>query len=409
MKTYTIKISDLLKNKSYSSLVMARLSISFSYQMFTIGIGWEMYSITNSAFYLGLVGLIQFLPVLFLSLFVGQLSDKYDRKKIVRLSQIAQGSLILILAFFSLKGWVTKENLLVLIFLAAVSHAFESAPFRSILPNIIEKELFPSASAFMSSVSEFAVILGPCAGGLLYALSSTAVYSISGFMYLLSFILVGRVAYKHKPLIDTSPNSKGFFSGITFIKGKPIILGAISLDLFAVLFGGATALLPIYASSILHVGSFGLGVLRSAPAIGAISVSAFLAKKPIQRNVGRKMFVAVICFGLSTMVFAISKSVVISFIALLALGASDVVSVVVRSTLVQLQTPDSMRGRVNSVNMIFIGTSNQLGEFESGVTASLFGTVPAALLGGIGTIAVVLLWKKLFPSLFEVDTFDVHN
>lgn len=404
-----INSSNLLKNKSLKSLVISKVLSTFSYEMFSIAIGWEMYSITKSALYLGLVGLIQFIPVLLLSLFVGQLSDIYDRKKIVRISQIFQSFFILVLAFFSFKGLLTKETLLILIFFIAIAHSFERPPLQALLPNIVDTDVFPRASALVSSASEFAVILGPCIGGLLYGLNSTAVYGLSGFMFLLSSILMNTVVSKHKQQISNKNGIKDLFAGISFIKAKPIILGAISLDLFAVLFGGATALLPIYANNILKIGSFGLGILRSAPSVGAVLVSYILSKKPIRRNVGMKMFYAVVCFGLSTIVFALSKSVIISFIALVMLGASDVVSVVVRSTLVQLQTPDYMRGRVSSVNMIFVGTSNQLGEFESGLTASLFGTVPAALIGGIGTIAVVLLWRKVFPSLFKVDKFEVAN
>jgi MFS family permease len=194
--------------------------------------------------------------------------------------------------------------------------------------------------------------------------------------------------------------------GISFIKARSIILGAISLDLFAVLFGGATALLPIYASSILKIGAVGLGMLRSAPAIGAMFVSLYLARRPINHAVGRSMFIAVLIFGVATLVFAISTSFILSFAALIVLGAADVISVVIRSTLVQLGTPDAMRGRVNSIAQLFIGTSNQLGEFESGITASWFGAMPAVVLGGIGTIAVVVAWIKMFPSLYHVNEFN---
>lgn len=401
-----LKTSDLLCNKSLKSLITARISTNFAYQMFTIAIGWEMYSITGSAFFLGLVGLIQFLPTLFMSLFVGQLSDRYDRRKIIRISQIVQSILILTLAFADFNKLINKESLLVLILFIATAHSFEGPPLQALLPNIVEREIFPRASALMSSASQFAVIVGPCVGGILYSFSSTLVYFLSGCMLLFSSVLISKIIVKEREIVTEQKNLKTLFAGITFIKAKSIILGAISLDLFAVLFGGATALLPIYASSILMIGSFGLGVLRAAPAIGALLMSAFLARKPLKRMVGRKMLIAVICFGFATIIFALSKSVIISFLALVLLGASDVVSVVIRSTLIQLETPDNMRGRVSSVNTIFIGASNQLGEFESGLTASLFGTVSAALIGGIGTIIIVLLWTRIFPSLFKVDKFN---
>jgi MFS family permease len=401
--------SNLLKNSSLRRLMLARVSTNFSYQMLTVAIGWHIYSLTQSAFYLGLVGLVQFLPMLFLSLFVGHISDKYDRRKIISFSQLAQSAFILILALGNFSGWITKERFLIIIFFIAVAHSFEGPPMQALLPNIVTKDIFPRASALMSSVSEFAVIVGPAFGGILYSLGATLVYGLSAALYLVSSIFVSQISMRREESKHESANIKSLFAGITFIKSKPIILGAISLDLFAVLFGGATALLPIYASSILMIGSFGLGILRSAPAIGALLMSAYLARNPLKHKVGRTMFTAVIFFGLSTIVFAVSKSVILSFFALFVLGASDVVSVVIRSTLVQLKTPDFMRGRVSSVNMIFIGTSNQLGEFESGITASLLGTVPAALVGGIGTIVVVLLWMKLFPSILHVDKFEASK
>lgn len=398
--------SNLLKNKSLRMLMVARVSTNFAYQMLTVAIGWQMYSLTHSAFYLGLVGLVQFLPMLMLSLFVGHISDRYDRRKIITLSQIIQSLFILALSLGSYSGWITKERFLIIIFFIAVAHSFEGPPMQALLPNIVSKDIFPRASALMSSVSEFAVIIGPAVGGILYTFGSTLVYTLTGILLFISSILISQISMKKEEFKPEPASIKSLFAGISFIKSRPIVLGAISLDLFAVLFGGATALLPIYASSILMVGSFGLGVLRSAPAIGALLMSAYLARNPLKHNVGRTMFIAVIFFGLSTIVFALSKSVLLSFFALFVLGASDVISVVIRSTLVQLETPDHMRGRVSSVNMIFIGTSNQLGEFESGLTASLIGTVPAAFVGGIGTIVVVMLWMKLFPSILHVDKFE---
>lgn len=399
----TLKTSALLKNKSLTLLIATRSTASFAYQMFTVSIAWEMYSITHSAFYLGLVGLTQFLPTLVLSLFVGQLADRYDRRKIIRISQTLQSILILTLAFVSLQGWLTKESLLLLIFLEAIVHSFEGPSMQALLPNVVERNIFPRASALNASAFQFSVIVGPCVGGILYAVSSKLVYLIVGILILISSLLITRIKVRKEDRVPEPVNIKSLFTGLNFIISKPIILGAISLDLFAVLFGGATALLPIYASKILMIGTFGLGILRSAPAIGALFMSALLAKKPLKHKVGRIMFAAVICFGLATIVFALSKSFIISFLALVTLGAFDVISVVIRSTLVQLQTPDHMRGRVSAVNMIFIGASNQLGEFESGTTAALFGTVPAAIIGGIGTITVVLLWMKLFPALYHAD------
>ncbi len=404
-----IKTRNLLQNKPLKLLIVARILTNLAYQMFAVAIGWQMYSLTHSAFYLGVVGLAQFLPMLVLSLLVGHLSDRYDRRKIITISQIVESIFILVLAFGCYRNLITKERFLVLIFFIAVAHSFEGPPMQALLPNIVSSDIFPRASALMSSASQFAVIIGPAVGGILYSFVSTLVYALSGILLLISSIFISQISMRAEAIKLEPANIKSLFAGITFIKSKPIILGAISLDLFAVLFGGATALLPIYASKILMIGAWGLGILRSAPAVGALLMSALLARKPLKQNVGRTMFIAVICFGLATIVFSISKSVVISFLALFVLGASDVISVVIRSTLVQLETPDYMRGRVSAVNMLFIGTSNQLGEFESGFTAYLFGTIPATLIGGIGTIAVVMIWTRLFPSLFNVNKFKARK
>jgi MFS family permease len=402
-----ITTSALLQNKSLRLLIAARISINFGYQMLTVAVGWQMYSLTNSAFYLGLVGLVQFMPVLLLTLFVGHLADRYDRRRIISISQMIEGLAIFILAFGSYSGWITKERFLMLIFFIAAAHSFQGPPMQALLPNIVTKENFPRAAALMSSVSQFAVIVGPGVGGMLYSFGPTLVYCITGTLLMVSSIVISQISLRKEELKKTEPATlKSLFAGITFIKSRPIVLGAISLDLFAVLFGGATALLPIYASKILMIGSVGLGILRSAPAVGALLMSAYLARNPLKQKVGRTMFIAVFCFGLATIIFAVSKSVVISFLALFMLGASDVISVVIRSTLVQLETPDNMRGRVSSVNTVFIGASNQLGEFESGLTASWFGTVPSALLGGIGTITIVLLWIRIFPSLVHINKFE---
>lgn len=401
-----INTSTLLQNKSLRLLIAARVSTNFAYQMLSVAIAWQMYSMTQSAFYLGLVGLVQFLPMFLLSLLVGHLADRYDRRRIISISQIVESICILILAFGSYRGWITKETFLLLIFLIAVAHSFQGPPMQALLPNIVSRDIFPRAAALMSSVSQFAVITGPAVGGMLYSFGSTLVYVLVATLLIISGIIISLISIKKAEIKPEPASLKSLFAGIGFIKSRPIVLGAISLDLFAVLFGGATALLPIYASKILMIGSFGLGVLRSAPAVGALLMSLFLAKNPLKQKVGRTMFSAVVCFGLATMVFAVSKSVIVSFLALFVLGASDVISVVIRSTLVQMETPDYMRGRVSSVNMLFVGTSNQLGEFESGLTASLFGTVPAVLIGGIGTVTVVMLWMKLFPSLLEINKFE---
>jgi len=350
---FLLKVPLIFQNRSLILLLAARISTSIAFQILTVAVGWQIYSLTQMPFYLGLVGLVQFLPMFLLTLVVGYVADRYDRKLIICFSQIVESIGIFFLAFESHNGWITKEGILVTIFFIGIANAFQGPSMKSLLPNVVSKELFPEVAALATSTAQFAIILGPAIGG------------------------------------------------ISFIKSKPVILGAISLDLFAVLFGGAPALLPVYASNILKIGPLGLGLLRSAPAIGALIFSVILALKPLKKNVGRIMFIAVIFFGIFTIIFALSSSVVLSFTSLVMLGASDVVSVVVRSTLIPMETPDNMRGRVNAVNTMFIGTSNQLGEFESGLTASLFGVIPAVLLGGIGTIIIAILWMRLFPELLQ--------
>lgn len=398
--------SLLSQNKSLLLFLIARASMAFANQMVTVAVGWQIYAITESSFYLGLVGLVQFLPMFLLILLAGYVADRFNRRLIICLCQILGGLGVLLLALGSYKGWITKEGILIIVFFLGTVNAFQGPSMQALLPNIVSKELFPKAATLSASAFQFATILGPAMGGIAYSLGPAVVYSMAGVLYLLTSMVIFFTSVTQEQSKKETITIKSLFTGLSFIKSKPVILGAISLDLFAVLFGGATALLPVYASKILMVGPSGLGLLRSAPAVGALIMSVFLARKPLKRKVGHTMFAAVILFGISTIVFAISKSFLLSLAALFMLGASDVVSVVIRSTLVQMETPDSMRGRVSSVNLLFVGTSNQLGEFESGITASWFGTVPAVVLGGIGTIIVVTMWMKFFPGLLNYDTFD---
>ena len=396
------KVPLIFQNKSLILLLAARISTTIAFQILTVAVGWQIYSLTQMPFYLGLVGLAQFLPMFLLTLVVGYAADRYDRKAIICFSQIVESIGIFLLAFESHNGWITKEGILVTIFFIGIANAFQVPSMQSLLPNVVSKELFPEVAALATSTAQFAIILGPAIGGVLYALNPEVAYSIAGILPLATSVIVLFISIRKEQKNSEPLTINSIFGGISFIKSKPVILGAISLDLFAVLFGGAPALLPVYASNILKIGPLGLGLLRSAPAIGALIISVFLARKPLKRNEGFIMFIAVIFFGIFTIIFAISSSFVLSLISLVMLGASDVVSVVVRSTLIPMKTPDNMRGRVNAVNAMFIGTSNQLGEFESGLTASLFGVIPAVLLGGIGTIIIAILWMRLFPELLHI-------
>ncbi len=377
-----------------------------AFQMLGVAVGWQIYAITGSAMYLGLVGLAQFLPMFLLTLVVGHVADRYDRRNIARICQTIEGLSAGVLALASFGGWQSKESILLIIFIVGAARAFEGPTLHALLPGLVPVQIFPRAAAWSSSAMQTATIVGPALGGFLYAAGPAIVYLTTGIVFLAASVFVALIRIERLPLRHEPVSVRSVFAGVSYIKSHREILGAISLDLFAVLLGGATALLPVYARDILVTGPWGLGLLRSAPAVGALMMSVYLARHPLRRRVGRSMFRAVAVFGAATILFAVSTSFLFSFSLLVILGASDVISVVIRHSLVQIRTPDEMRGRVSAVNSMFIGASNQLGEFESGVTAALFGTVPAVLIGGIGTIFVVMLWMRFFPQLAEVDTLD---
>ncbi|HUI45910.1 MAG TPA: MFS transporter [Nitrospirota bacterium] len=396
----------ILRHRPFVLFWFARVATMVAFQVQAVAVGWQIYALTGSALYLGLVGLAQFLPMFLLTLVVGHIADRYDRRTIARLCQIVEGLAAFALAWGSAAGWQSKETILVIMFIVGAVHAFEGPTMQSLLPGLVTGELLPRALAWSASAMQTATIVGPALGGLLYTVGPTEVYAAAGVLFLAASVLLGFLRLVRSPAMREPASIKSVFAGITFIRSRPEILGAISLDLFAVLLGGATALLPIYARDILMTGPWGLGLLRSAPAVGALAMSLFLARRPLTRRVGRTMFNAVAIFGAATIVFALSTSFLLSLTALAVLGAADVISVVIRHSLVQIETPDEMRGRVSAVNSLFIGTSNQLGEFESGITAAWFGTVFAVLIGGIGTIIVVALWMRIFPQLVQTDTLD---
>ncbi|HTJ94876.1 MAG TPA: MFS transporter [Pararobbsia sp.] len=386
--------------------LFARGASSMSFQMLAVAVGWHIYRLTGSAFDLGLIGLAQFLPMVCLTLVVGHIADRYDRRKIVALCMAIESLAALVLAFGVFGGWITREVMYVLVVIGAAARAFESPTSATLLPALVSREHLQRATALSTSTNQTAQIVGPALGGVLYALNPTLPFLVIGLAFLTGACLVSGLKLVARPASRAPVTLKSVFSGIHFIRSQPVMLGTISLDLFAVLLGGATALLPIFAKDILHTGSWGLGVLRSAPAIGAVSMSLLLAHRPLSGPIGRILFGALLVFGGATVVFAVSSWLPLSLLALFVLGAADSISMVVRSTLVQLMTPDEMLGRVSAVNMLFIGTSNQLGEFESGTTAAWFGTVPAAVIGGVGTVIVTLLWMRLFPELREIRSLD---
>lgn len=395
-----------MKNLSFRLFLAGRTCSGVMYQMLSVAVGWQIYAITGDVFYLGLVGLAQFLPMFLLTLVVGHVADRYDRRLIVACCQLAECAGLALLAAGSFGGWLTKEALLLTVSCLGAARAFEMPTMNALLPALVSEAEFPRAAAVTASATQTAFIIGPAAGGLLYAFGAGVVYATACALALAASASFFLVRHAHAAPRREPATLASLFAGIAFIRNKPEVLGAISLDLFAVLLGGATALLPAYAKDILHTGPWGLGLLRSSPAIGALFMSLYLSVRPLERGVGRRMFAAVGVFGAVTIVFALSRSFALSMAALVALGAADVISVVVRSALVQLKTPDAMRGRVSAVSSLFIGTSNQLGEFESGVTAAFFGLVPAAVIGGAGTLVVVALWMRLFPELLNAERIE---
>jgi MFS family permease len=393
-------MNEALPRQFYRFLI-ARGASAIALQTAAVAFGWHMYDLTGSPMDLGLVGLVQFLPAVALVFVVGHVADRFRRNRVVGSAQLFMALFLLLLTFGSHLGRADREAILIVLFLTGVARSFEFATSQAIPPLLVDNSQLPRALALGGSVRQACIIAGPLLGGFLYLAGPATVYGVSALLYLCSagIVLSLRIA---RPTAHPEPVSlSSLFAGVTFIRSRPVVLGAISLDLFAVLLGGATALLPIFARDILHAGPWGLGFLRAAPAVGALAASLWLARNPLHRRVGRTMFGAVACFGLATIIFALSHSLTISILALAILGGADMISVVIRATLVQLETPDEMRGRVSAINAIFIGTSNEFGEFESGLTAAWFGAVPAACIGGIGTLAVVLIWMRLFPDLLR--------
>lgn len=389
----------LLQHRSFVSFWLARTSSSFGFQMLSIIVGWQIYSQTHSAFWLGMIGLVQFFPSVILALPAGHIADQFDRRRVVMFGQVLEWAAIALLAWLTWKGDASVGVILSLIFIISSAKTLESPAMISMLPALVPTSILPRATAANAVSGQAAQIVGPALGGFLYAAGAEVVYAVTAGLYLLSLILVLTLRYEQALPPRTPPTLSSLFAGVDFIRKRPDVLGVISLDLFAVLLGGATALLPIFAHDVLHTGPIGLGVLRSAPAVGALLMGFWLSHRALKRNVGMIMFMSVAGFGVATLVFALSSWMWLSLLALFALGGCDMVSMVIRGSLVQLDTPDEMRGRVNAVNSIFINTSNQLGEFESGMLAAWLGAVPAAAIGGIGTLVVVVLWMKWFPNL----------
>jgi MFS family permease len=379
--------------------------------MISVAVGWEVYERTHDPLALGLVGLFQFLPAILLSLVTGHVADRFDRRRVVG---VCYGALFAIAVLLALQSRLTRHAVwptYAMMAMFAVARAFAGPAAQAIVPDLVPAEIFSRAVAWNSMIFQAASILGPALGGWIFGFLGGAgkVYACSAALYVVATCLVAAMRLRTGRMETKAMSLETLLAGVVYVWKKKIILGSVSLDLFAVLFGGAVALLPVYAHDILKVGPLGLGILRTAPAVGASTMAIVIAYRPLKRRVGATMLACVALFGLATVVFGLSRSFALSLAALVVVGAADMVSVVVRHTLVQVATPGAMRGRVSAVNQVFIGASNELGELESGVTASWFGTVPAVVLGGVAAVVVVVVYAFRFPELRQAETLELEE
>jgi len=385
---------------------VARVSSMIALQMQAVAVAWQMYDITHNPLDLGLVGLTQFIPAALFVLVAGHVADRYDRRKIVRICQITSGLATATLAIGTARGWLTREALLAIVFVTGSARAFEQTTMTTLLPGIVPAALLSRATAAGASATQIAVIGGPAMGGLLYAVSPILVYALCCTLYFTASILISNVKVERNASSREPISLAVLFAGFRYIRHNPIILGILSLDLFAVILGGMYALLPVFARDIFHAGPWGLGLLRASPGVGALIAAIILTHRPPRRWVGRIMFSAVGIYGTVIIIFALSHSFILSMALLAVLGTADMVNVVIRMTLIQLETTDDMRGRVSAVNSLFIIASNQLGDFRAGLMAAWLGTIPAVMVGGAGAIVVALVGRKVFAKLYRVENLD---
>lgn len=404
-----MKTPSLFRHKAFMRFWIGQMAASFAFQMLLVGMGWQIYNLTDSALSLGLVGLARYLPHLLLSLYGGHLADNLNRRTIMLTSRSLITLTIAVLAVTSVLEIITPAIIYGCCIALGAARAFEMPATQAMVPKLVGPELLAPAMTWTASGREATTIVGPALGGVIYIFGAGALYWTSTACALLSAIILFGLEYQHDQRQRQPATLESLLGGFTFTWRNPVVFGSISLDMMAVLVGCVTALLPIVARDILHTGPWGLGLLRSAPAVGAVLMSLYLAWRPITRRVGIKVFAAVTLFGVMIVAFGLSESLWLSVAALGIMGAADMVSVVIRSTLVQLETPDEMRGRVSAVNSIFISTSNQLGEFRAGVVAALVGAAPAIVFGGVGTLVVTALWSYWFPDLARRDRLDLRE
>ena len=396
----------LMQQRPFVLFWLARVCATMAYQMLALLIGWQLYQLTNSALDLGLVGLIQFVPAVVLTLLIGHAADRYDRRLIIRAAQATYAIAALALTTALIAGVLSRELLFGAVFLIGCARAFEVPTGSALVSALVPAPLITRAVGGWTSANQVAVICGPALGGLVYALSPVAVSALCVAFFGAAIMFVSFIQVKRPAPARDPPTFASVIAGFEFIRTRPRLLGVITLDLFVVLLGGAVALLPIFARDILTVGPIGLGLLRSAPAAGALVTAVVLSRQPVERTIGPKMFAVVAIYSLTTIVFGLSTWFPLSLAALAALGAADAMSIVIRFSLVQIETPDAMRGRVSAINYLFVGSSNTLGDFRAGVNAQEFGAVGSVLIGGVGSLVVAALWMFLFPGLRKIDRFE---
>ena len=394
----------LKRHKPFALFWVMRVATTGAYFIQTVAIGWQIYDMTRDPLDLGLVGLVQFIPLVLLAVVVGQILDRCERRAVARVCQIVKALCALVLALGSAGGWLGREQIFLVLLVVGTARAFETPTMHALVPSLVPSRLLPRAVAASATANQTATICGPALGGLLYAFGPTTVYLTCAAVFVAASVLASLLPRDTRPREKKPVTFANLFAGFSYIRHHPILLGAISLDLFVVMLGGVTALLPIYARDVLQTGPWGLGLLRSAPAVGALTVSVVLTHVAIERRAGRLMFATTAVFALSTVVFALSTSLALSIAMLAVYGATDAISVVIRMAMVQTRTPHEMLGRVMAVNSMCTGTSGTLGEFRSGVVAAGLGAVWAVALGGLGALVVVAVWMRLFPDLRRIKS-----
>jgi MFS family permease len=402
------RLPEALRHRDYALLWVALLTTGLGGQMVVVAVGWQVYAINRSPLDLGLIGLAEFLPLLLLALPAGQLADRFSRRLVVAVSVVVDIAVVILLLLVTLAGAKQLWPFLTLAALAGVGAAIGNPAGRALPPTLVPPEILANAMAWRSISFQVGMVAGPALGGFLFAIKPQIVYIVAAVFFVAA---LGGVLAMREPAvaqIESRPVAglDSLFAGVRFIRTTPMLAGAILLDLFAVLFGGAVALLPVFARTILHTGPLGLGILRSATAVGALAGGVWVAKRPLKRHAGRTLLLVVGAFGISIVVFGLSHSFVLSFIALAVSGFVDMISMNIRAITVATATPNALRGRVTAVEMVFISASNELGAFESGLAAALLGTVPAVVAGGAITIALAVLWTKFFPSLAKIDRME---